>query len=454
MSTENGANEKSTISRVVIRNFRRLTFGEAEVIPEAGVVRVTGPNGAGKTSWIKAIAAVFGGATEVDRGSLHEGTEKGGVLVELTSGHTIERRISDASPKGVLVVTGPDGGRHGQGKVDSWLGEKSFDPLAFLSLDPNRQRDVLFSIGTDPDLEKKLALAREEYDEIYDERTPVISRRRHLSAIGEPEGERPEPVDTSAEMARLGELQAQERALGDARRTTEAAAEEVDRVDSVLATRQREIDDLKERLKAAKAAKASAQVVYEQATKRAAEAAKGERVLPDPTEAMEEVQARLAAASEINTAIEPWTRWDEAQKELEVKAEQESALTDRLTNLKAREADLLDKAGIPVEGLSFGEDGEPLLNGRAIALASGREKVDLAVDVAIASEPDVQVCLVDEEANGLDLDAIKRLDERAVEVGFQIWLCRVGLEGPGEIIVENGVARDTEALEHEEVVAQ
>ena len=457
MSTENGGNEKSTIARVVIRNFRRLTFGEAEVIPETGVVRVTGPNAAGKTSWIKAIAAVFGGATEVDRGSLHEGSEKGGVLVELTSGYTIDRRISEASPKGALVVVGPDGGRHGQGKIDSWLGEKSFDPLAFLSLPLARQREILFSIGTDPELPQKLESTRHEYRETYERRTPLISRRRHLAAIDEPEGERPEPVDTSEEMRRLGELQAQERECGDALRYCHDLNARAKTAEDNVHDAEREVREFEEELSRARERLDLAQRGKTEATEatEASKAADDEyEKLPDLTEAMTEVRARLAAASEIQTTLEPWTRWDEAQEELAALREEESVLADQLGALEVRESDLLNKAGIPVQGLSFDDNGEPLLNGRSLALSSGRERVDLAVDVAIASDPDVRVCLVDEEANGLDLDAIKRLDERAIEAGFQLWLCRIGLEGAGEIIVENGVARDAEALEPEGAVVE
>ena len=164
--------------------------------------------------------------------------------------------------------------------------------------------------------------------------------------------------------------------------------------------------------------------------------------LPNPTESMAEVRARLQRASEIQSAIEPWTRYDAGQEELRKLEDEEAHLTARLAQLKAREADLLEKAGIPVKGLSFGEGGEPLLNGRSLSLASGRERIDMAVDVAIAADPEIGVCLLDEEANSLDLEAMERLDERANEEGFQIWCCRVGTDSPGEIVVEDGVASD------------
>ena len=449
MSTENGANEKkgATIASVVIRNFRRLTFGEAKLIPETGFVRVAGPNASGKTSFIKGIMGCFGGKSEVDPGSLHDGSDKGGTTLLLTNGYTLERRASEANPKGAFVLIGPDGGRHGQGKVDSWLGDKSFDPLALFSLSPERMRDVLFSVGKDPDLPEKLDEVRAEYAKVYKKRTPVISDQRHFSGVKEPEWERPEPVDTSAEVARLAELQAHERELGDANRKAHDAQHGVSAAkrssDTCLAERNR----LQDLLSDADAAYVEAQAAIETARAVANGAQRFAEKLPDPTEAMEGVQARLAAAGEINNSIAPWTRYDEAQDELEELKARESALTSELGALKQREADLLDKAGIPVKGLSFGDDGEPLLKGRSIALASGRERVDMAVDVAIASDPEVRVCLLDEEANGLDREACERLNQRAVQADFQIWGCRVDDESHAEVVVRDGVAMDAGALE-------
>jgi len=69
-------------------------------------------------------------------------------------------------------------------------------------------------------------------------------------------------------------------------------------------------------------------------------------------------------------------------------------------------------------------------------------KFQMAVDVAIAANPDLRVCLVD-EANDMDLETLDALRQRAEEHGFQVWCCRIGIEGAGEIVVEDGEARGT-----------
>ncbi len=171
----------------------------------------------------------------------------------------------------------------------------------------------------------------------------------------------------------------------------------------------------------------------------AAEATADATALPDPTSEIEQVQERLQAASAVAAKIEPWNRWESAVNEMDELAGKEEELTTQLQALKRREAQMLEQAGIPIPGLTFSDSGEPLLNGRSLALASGRERIEVAVAVAMAANPDLKICLLD-EANDLGLKDLERLDELAKQHGFQIWACRIGLEGPGEIVVDDGEA--------------
>lgn len=432
-------NSRITIASIEVENFRRLTVAKLEYIPAKGLVRVTGDNAAGKTSLLKTIMGLLGGDGAVDVGSLHEGTDKGRIFARLTNGYTIERRMTEANPKGAIVVRSPEGGRFGQSKINSWLGNKSFDPMAILSLSEDRIRDVLFSIGKDPDLPEKLKDVREEHAEVYEERTPIISRQRHLAKIAIPEGERPEPVDTSEEMARLGELQRQERAKGDALRDAEAAVQSAVASGRIVGNALMEIERLEQSLKEAHAALKKDQATAKMAEKHATVAKESAESLPDPVDEIDEVRARLETASEIQATTEPWVRWDEARKELDTLADDELHLKTRLRSLKQRETDLLDNAGIPVADLSFGESGKVLLKGQSLSLASGGDRMDFAVDVAFACDQDLGVCLLD-EGNDYDLESLDRLHKRAVAKEFQVLLCRIGIEGPGEIVVEDGVA--------------
>lgn len=435
--------ERIHIVSVQADNFHRLRIAKLEHIPGQGLVRVTGPNASGKTSLLRAIMAALGGAGMIEKDVIHEGADKGSIILKLSNGYTIERRFTEASPKGYLTVVGPDQGKHSQKRLNGWLGPQAFDPLAFFHLTPDRQRDVLFSLGTDPELPQKLQKVRDEYARVYEERTPIISRRRHLAKIDAPSGDKPEPVDTSAELAKLRELQGQQQARKDALREAWNVKQQADTYPDAIKQAEEHVEDLKRQLAAAKDEVKRLKDNSAKAAQAADEALKTAQAMPDPAEQIDAIQARIEEAGAINAALEPWRRYEEAKAELDELAQQEREQTKRLDELKQREGSLLEEAGIPVDGLGFDETGEPLLNGRSLTVASGAELIQVAVQVALAANPDLRICLLD-EANDLDLDAMTKLAELAEVNGFQIWCARLGLEGAGEVVIEDGMARDRE----------
>ena len=453
------------IVSIEVENFRRITAAAIELSETAGLVRVTGPNQAGKTSLLKAIAGVLGGTSSVHLDSLHEGAKTGKVTVKLTNGFTIERRTTVKAPKGYLTITGPDGGRHTQGRLADWIGPRSFDPLAFLALTTPAKRDVLFSIAKDPELPSKLAASREDYGVHYDKRTPLISKRRELShrIANGPEGRIPKSIDTDAALAELRELEekgrqchAAGRAATIAERERIAGESRMAREEARCSHQKAVIRDLSQQVKVARRILGE----YKEELARVAEEQKeldGRSVarnrafeeLDDPSAAIKAVQERLASAVEVELQRGPWVRHAEAMEELEDVKMKEARLTDGIKAIKAAEGRLLKESGIPIEGLGFDDSGAPLLNGLSLEVASGRERIEVAVRVALAADPKIRVCLLD-EANDLDLEALAGLEQLAIENDFQIWCVRIGLEGPGEIVVEDGVAMTPKEEESEE----
>lgn len=435
-----------TVTGLEVREFRRIRVAKVAMIPHVGLVKLTGRNRAGKTSLLQSIKAALGGASEVGPAAVNDEGEGGTeVRLKLSNDFTVVRRgFSESAPKGYLQVIGPDGGKHTQGKLDEWLGPLSFDPLAFFDLRPERQREILLSLGSDPELAGKLDAVRVQRAKKYDERTPWISQKRRAAAVKPPAGERPTPVDVSAEMTRLGELQGQERARGDAALRVRDAKAAGTRANEALQAALDLVADIERRLEKARAA-VTQRTDEAAAAVSAIEAAEAARLaLPDPTEEMAAVRARLSAANETDRALHPWHAYDRAQAELEEAAAAEKALTAEMDALKQRERELIATAGIPVEGLTFGDDGAPQLNGRPLAVASGAEKIAMAVAVALAADPDLRVCLID-EANDIDLEGLEALDALAKQHGFQVWGCRLGLEGDGEVVVVDGEAFDRDA---------
>lgn len=453
---------------IEVRNMYRIRFARVELIPGVGLVKVTGDNGAGKTSLLRTIMAGFGGAGSVLPHALNDETDgkPGYTKIDLDNGFTIRRDVTEAAPKGYLKVVGPDEGKHTQKKLDAWLGDHhDFDVLAFFGLRPERQREILLGLGTDPELAKKLADLKTEHGVAYDRRTPHISDKRRHTAVPKPGllpgDKKPEPIDVSAEMAKLTELQEARALRQDAYRralrledglvaSRRSIGQRCETRDRVLDQSTANIQLLKDNLAEAEKSHASTIGSYaeelaglEDAHEKQEEDARvadgAYEAMEDPTAEIEAVSARIGQAEEVARQLAPWRAWERAQEALEVSLAKVAELDGQLAAIKEKEASLISGAGIPVEGISFGEKGEPLLHGRDFALASGKDRILTSVAVAVAADPELRVCLID-EANDLGISALQTLHEQAEEHDFQIFGCRLGLEGNGEIVVDDGRA--------------
>jgi hypothetical protein len=441
-------NEDIRIVGVSVANYRRLTFAQVKLEKGVGLVKVTGPNAAGKTSLLRAIRDTLGGPKGMvaPEQAVQDGADEASTSLELSNGFTVERAYSAEHPKGVLVVRGPDGGRYGQTQLSEWLGPLAFDPLSFFALDAAKQADTLLKLGTDPDLPAKLATLRAQRKEAYDNRTPHIVAQRAARAVPRPEGERPDPVDTSREMANLADLQGRQGHLEQAQRDVDEIKRRIEAGRLVVANLEADVAELEKKLAEARATAEAGRAKLarlEQDLDRKAEALCS---MSDYSEAIRAVQSHIADAQAINEQLKPWDRWDKAQQDYEEATSQYALLTEEIEGYDRAKAALLANSGIDIPGLSFDDEGAPLLNGLPLAAASGKERIDLAVAVAFKANPRLRIALLD-EANDLDLPALERLDQLAKQHRFQLWCVRIGLEGAGEIVVEDGFARTREQVE-------
>lgn len=431
-------------------SFHRLTFARVKLVPGAGLVRLTGKNGSGKTSLLRAVRAALGGAAEVLPAAINEESEDGTgfVRVELSNGFTVVRSFTAANLKGYLTVVGPDGGKHNQTRLNSWLGvHHDFDVLSFFDLELTRQREIILGLAADPELPGRLDELRTEQKRVHDERTPHISGQRRARGVTKPDGERPTPIDVSGEMKRLAELQATQRDRGDVERRIVSLEESIDKNDDELSDARQDVQRLEEQLERAKR---SLVQIADRGGRLVAEKGAAEAELADMPVVVDEIEAvtaRISQADEVAAVLRPWMTWDEAQVEFAAATDTVAGLTEQLKALREQERKLLAESGLPVEGLTFDEEsGEPLLNGRPLAVASGAERIRMAVAIAIAANPQLRVCLVD-EANDLDLEALEALRALAEEHDMQVWACRIGLESRGEIVVADGIAKSVDVPE-------
>ena len=170
--------------------------------------------------------------------------------------------------------------------------------------------------------------------------------------------------------------------------------------------------------------------------------------LNDPEFEIEQVEAKISEASEITTALEPWKAWERAQEEISEAGLEIGAANEQIALLRAEKRELLAGAGIPVRGLTFTDEGDVQLYGRALDVASGRQWVDFEVDVAVARDQDLRAVLID-EADNVDPEGMAALCEDMERHDLTAFVSRIEPSGAGEVIVCSGgrawnVVRKTE----------
>lgn len=436
--------ERLRLTRLEIRNFKRIRAGVWDI--KAGLNRLTsdGKNKQGKTSLLHAIRCLFEGAGASPPDPINDEAEEDDesfVRGCISNGWTIQRKFTEKNPKGYLTVVGPDGLEGKQGNIDPWLGNGHFDPLGFFQLTSEEQARALLSLSSVEDLEEKLTTLERLEQEFYEERTPFISEKRRLRQVEKPEGERPEPISVKEEMDELGRLQRKERKaqdrirahrelMRDAQRSRDQTKIQRDKCKEEVARLEDALADAREALSHSEEALAGAEEKVVELEDQAPEE-------PDWSAPIEKVRAKIDQAEEIQQQLEPWKRWEEAQERLEVVEVKVEEFTTKIEEAREERARLISEADFPVEGLDFTPEGDVLLNGHPLEQASGRERVELGVTAALATNPKLRLVLVD-EASSIDQEGLEHLARLGEEHELDIILARLGLEGKGELEVVDG----------------
>jgi len=431
--------------RIEVHMVQGLRAALVEHIPDRGLIPITGKNGSGKTSLLRAVNGAMGGAAHVSERPVNDASEDGTGYTDilLDEGWRVKRNHTPANPKGSLYVKGPDGGKYGQAKLDELNHGADPDLQSFFGLPLARKTEILLGLGNDPELPKKLAEKKATWKALYDERTPAISDQRKAHAVPRPEGEKPEPVDTEAAIAEVRKLREQDRARQDAASAVLAERSKIERIDRDIGAQGAMVVALRAELNGAEADLEEMKKDRRRLEAGLKVAQASAEAMPDPTEAIEAYMAHIASAEAVARSMRPWEAYEAAQ----VEAERATAEYDRITAaMKAVEAErlaLIEAAAIPVDGLSFDPEGVPIYNARPLEVASGGERVRIAL--AVAEAAGLGFTLID-EGDVLDDDMLAEIDAEArEEPGVQVLICSVGRSGPGLVQVVDGEARSMEA---------
>lgn len=424
------------IIRLTAANVKRLKAVEVVPNPDDSLVVISGRNGQGKSSVLDAIAMALGGKRMQPAEPVRRGAEEAFVILDLDD-LTVERRIDASTGKSELWVRNKEGvvQKSPQSLLDSLVGRLSFDPLAFLQLDGQKQAEAVRNVlGLD------FTILDREREEAYGERTVVNREKERAKARLEAlprVAKVVEALDVGAllkEQDRLLTLERANATLGEKARAAKAGVENL----------QREYRANTERIKSLEQELANLRLnagALEERGKKMAEAAKEAQAAFDASEDPEldlvNVRAKLQEAQAQNEAARKNVERDELAVTVKAKEKESDALTERIEAIENEKRRKMAAAKFPVPGLTFNGAGL-LLNDVAFEQASQAERLRVSVAMGLATNPEVRVLLV-RDGSLLDGKSMALLGQLAHDAGAQVWLEQVTDGDGGGVVIEDGL---------------
>jgi DNA repair exonuclease SbcCD ATPase subunit len=411
------------IITLTAENVKRLRA--VEITPSGDVVVIAGKNAQGKTSVLDAIwlALAGGAASKETTRPIRDGEEQASVRLDLGD-LIVERRWSVGGT--VLNVTTSDGATYKspQTLLDSLIGRLTFDPLAFAGQDQKGQLATLLSIVELPfnldELERDRAGT---FDRRTDVNRDVKRLEAQLAAVPEPGEDTPDEEVSAAGLA--AELQVAQEEAG-----ARLAAEN-------------ELQSARRQVTEAETALEQARLALEGAHDREARAKEVIEDLPTPTDP-EPIRQRLAELDTTNAAVRAKQQRARITGELETARKASGDLTRSLDAIADRKAKATAEAAMPLEGLSFDEDGV-IYQGVPFAQCSAAERLRVSIAIAMALNPKIRVIRIT-DGSLLDTENLALIEQMAGEHDFQVWIERVDETGTVGITIEDGAVVGAEEV--------
>jgi len=413
------------IVKLCAENVKKLKA--VEITPEGNMVVISGKNGAGKTSVLDAIWFALGGkrAAKDAAKPVREGENKAQSVVDLGALKVTRKWTAKGTTS--LAVESANGMKHTspQAVLDALIGELSFDPLAFAEMPEKEQVEALLHV-------LNLDIDPKEIDErrkaIYGERTDVNRDIKKLEAqlagLSSPEDGVPEEEISSADlMDKLNAAHALDMENDKKRNEVDRLLKEAGQLKNEVEEMERELADKRRTL--------DAMIQQGKALRAEVDA------LVDP--AIEEIQAKLNNVAKTNQGIRDASQYRTLQVELRSGQQLSDALTKKIERLDKAKADAIQAADLPIEGLSFDENGVTF-NGIPFKQSSASEQLRVSLAIAMALNPELRVIRIT-DGSLLDSDNFKLIEQAAKAKDFQVWIEMVDESGKLGVVIEDGMVK-------------
>jgi hypothetical protein len=420
-------------------NMMRLNAVNIRPDPDDNVIIIAGDNSAGKSSVLNSIGLALGGAAAA-KGvpvPIRHGEDDAEVTIDL--GRFVVRRTYNAAKRSSsLVVTTADGHRFAspQTFLDEFLGDLTFDPLAFMRLPAKDQLATLLPLV---DLPFDLTELDAERAIHYAERTLIGRERDSLTAQAEA-APVPEPntatneVSTEALLVEHSAAREVAANVASIQALADRALDEASRAEQQVVDYDSIIERLRAELAATEQARSSTIASISEYTEAAAAHQRAAAAIKVPD--LADIEQRLAEVEATNTTIRAAAEHRRLWEKAHAKRDEYDGLSLLIAEIDGRKTAAIRDATMPITGLGF-DDKQVSFNDVPLSQCSGAEQLRVSMAIGLAANPTIRVLCV-KDAAILDANSMRLVREFAAEHHAQIWLEVISPDDPAAIIIEDG----------------
>lgn len=411
--------ESIKINAFELENVKRIKAVALKPTP-SGLTVIGGDNNQGKTSVLDTIAWALGGDRYKPSNPARDGSVvPPSIRVTLSNGLIVER----TGKNNTLKVTDPNGNRHGQQLLNSFIEELALNLPKFMeSPDREKANTLLQIIGVGDQLRE---LERRE-TELYNRRRVVgqeADRKKKFAM------EMPMYPDAPAEPVSAYELIQRQQAIlainGENQRKRQMASQLEFQCDQL----KNQVADAENKLAALREALSATLTDLETARKSAAD-------LHDESTA--QIERDLQNIEVINVKVRANSDRQKAEMEAQQYQYQYDELTNELENTRQEKRNLLNNAVLPLPGLSV-EEGELTYMGKKWDGMSGSDQLKVATAIVRALNPMCGFVLID-KLEQMDLKTMQEFGAWLQSQNLQAIATRVSRGSECTIIIEDGQA--------------
>lgn len=420
--------ENIKINKLEIENVKRVKAVKIEPSTN-GLTVIGGNNSQGKTSILDAIAWALGGDKYRPSAPMREGSMVPPIIkLTLSNGLIVERKGKNSD----LKVVDPTGKKAGQELLNEFVEELALNLPKFLNSSNKEKAQILLNVIGFGELLSKLELKEQE---LYNERTTIgrIADQKKKYA-----DEQPYYNDAPKELVSAKELINQQQKILAINGENQRKREKVRQIEYKVSMLNEEILRLKKQLEAK-------EEEHKQACKDLEISRMNALDLID--QSTEELEKSIEAIDEINAKVRINLSKEKAEEDAKLYSDQYELLTARIEDVRKEKIDLLNKADLPLPGLTV-EKANLIYKGQQWDNMSASEQLKVGTAIIRKLKPQCGFVLLD-KLEQMDIQTMNEFGQWLEIQGLQAIATRVSTGDECSIIIEDGYVKGQENIDPE-----